>query len=363
MIGVPTGPKSGFFAVDPDVPDKPDDANGVAAWRALVEQHGCPDTRTIEPRRRIARPVSMERQPSGAQQSGDLPKGVDVRGDGGYVCVPPSMRHDGRTYEQIGEEIADAPDWLYSLLEAGTKASSKTNGTAPRAWPPKQPLDPALDSEMRPTQAGGTSTDPRDLPTAGHPRRHRARAGRDLERRLHVWWEGRCSTPQRACEPARPVRAPVEEVVQVRPEQVRDKWQEVAAVNNISVGTIFYMADQANPKGGATRNPRPHNRRPVNQQARPGHDNQARVRVGSRRCAKRGRPSAQRFEPLRWGRAGSCPRASRFSPASRSGKVLGWRSNIAVAVATGGACLGQQCDRATCWACSSRTTTGECSGG
>lgn len=55
---------------------------------------------------------------------GVLPKGIDVRGDGGYVVAPPSRHASGRRYEwEPGKgptdvEIADLPAWLWTAIKA-----------------------------------------------------------------------------------------------------------------------------------------------------------------------------------------------------------------------------------------------------
>jgi Bifunctional DNA primase/polymerase, N-terminal len=42
--------------------------------------------------------------------------GVDVKSDGGYAMVPPSVHPDGPTYTWANDEpIATAPDWLLAL--------------------------------------------------------------------------------------------------------------------------------------------------------------------------------------------------------------------------------------------------------
>ncbi|GAI63041.1 unnamed protein product, partial [marine sediment metagenome] len=46
-------------------------------------------------------------------------KGLDLRGDGGYVLLPPSKHPSGIRYEWIlspEEELADPPGWLLSLI-------------------------------------------------------------------------------------------------------------------------------------------------------------------------------------------------------------------------------------------------------
>jgi RecA-family ATPase len=124
MIGVRMGADSGVWALDPDLPDEPDKPNGLDNWQSLIEKHGgCPATHSHATPRggrhllfkwRADRPVT-----NSPGQLKDL--GIDVKGERGYVIVPPSVRHDGKAYEHTDPEhafqFADAPDWLYDLLK------------------------------------------------------------------------------------------------------------------------------------------------------------------------------------------------------------------------------------------------------
>ena len=138
MIGVPTGEPTGFWAIDPDLPEEPGDADGLTAWRQLVEINGAPPTR-------------RHRTPSGAEHwllrwhpdkpigcsSGNLPPGVHVRGQGGYIIVPPSRRADGRSYEVIdSSEIAEAPQWTLELIASLREAVGANGHAAPRMGGP-----------------------------------------------------------------------------------------------------------------------------------------------------------------------------------------------------------------------------------
>jgi hypothetical protein len=50
---------------------------------------------------------------------GKLGRGLDVRGAGGYVLIPPSVHPDGRAYEWLeAKPIALTPDWLLELVTA-----------------------------------------------------------------------------------------------------------------------------------------------------------------------------------------------------------------------------------------------------
>lgn len=66
------------------------------------------------------------------RNSGSLPKHVDVRGEGGYVIVPPSVMKTGARYRWLkgkapGEvEVAEAPAELVALLRAGKEHQPKS---------------------------------------------------------------------------------------------------------------------------------------------------------------------------------------------------------------------------------------------
>ncbi len=102
-IGVPAGRESGFFVLDVD---------SLAALEKLEKEHG-------------KLPVTlMVRTPSGGlhiyfeyvegvtNSPGGLPKGIDVRGQGGYVLVPPSPGYE----IESRAPIAEAPGWLLDLI-------------------------------------------------------------------------------------------------------------------------------------------------------------------------------------------------------------------------------------------------------
>jgi hypothetical protein len=137
LIGVPMGKESGIFAIDPDAPDSPDEPDGIAAWERLVAEHGGMS------------PVPMHLTPGGGRhvlfnwredrpvrnKTGRLPTGIHVRGEGGYIIVPPSQLTDGRSYRVADSDIywsfPDAPEWLYDLLltsRSGDEAANVNSG-------------------------------------------------------------------------------------------------------------------------------------------------------------------------------------------------------------------------------------------
>ena len=107
MIGMPTGEVSGVVAVDVDVKDQRQGMDWLNA-----NSHRMPQTRTIRtgsgglhiylswPGQRVKNSASK------------IAPGIDVRGDGGYVIVPPSPGYAVAD----NAPIADIPDWLLPVL-------------------------------------------------------------------------------------------------------------------------------------------------------------------------------------------------------------------------------------------------------
>lgn len=114
--GVETGPDSGVFVLDVD------GEAGRASLAALEAKHGpLPATLTSRTGREDGGEhrwfnYSSDREIRG--NAGKLGRGLDVRGAGGYVIVPPSIHESGREYQWADPEqpIADAPIWLLDLL-------------------------------------------------------------------------------------------------------------------------------------------------------------------------------------------------------------------------------------------------------
>jgi putative DNA primase/helicase len=112
-LGVATGTRSGFWVLDID-PAK----GGMESLRALIETHGAPpETYTVRTGGKgwqfyFALPDFEVRN------SVDLKghKGIDVRGDGGQVVVPPSVSGKGPYTVVKDVPIVAAPDWLLDLI-------------------------------------------------------------------------------------------------------------------------------------------------------------------------------------------------------------------------------------------------------
>ncbi|WP_067936499.1 bifunctional DNA primase/polymerase [Alicyclobacillus kakegawensis] len=120
-VAMPTGPVNGFFVLDIDPRH-----GGDETLKHLVEQYG-----SLPPTWQAATQSGGvhyffrwdDRYPAVTNRANVLP-GIDIRGDGGYVLVAPS-RVEG-TYRWIRSpakfELAPAPDWLWTLLDAPSRA-------------------------------------------------------------------------------------------------------------------------------------------------------------------------------------------------------------------------------------------------
>src|SRR5262249_31802057 len=120
--------------------------------------------------------------------AGKLGLGLDVRADGGYVLVPPSMHASGNSYRwelssRIGEvSIAPAPDWLLALIR-GPSPAGRT------ARPPSEGVKP-----IRGPIAEGMRNDTLAR-IAGHLFRMRALSPNLAAELVHVINEARCQPP------------------------------------------------------------------------------------------------------------------------------------------------------------------------
>ncbi len=130
-IGVATGAPSGVFALDVDLPD------GPAALALLEQEHG-PLPAILEQRTGSGGRHLFFTVPDGVtvkNSAGKLGHNLDIRGDGGYVIVPPSPHTSGTPYAFSNKApIAEAPAWLLDQVterpRTNTPTPSCSGGTA-----------------------------------------------------------------------------------------------------------------------------------------------------------------------------------------------------------------------------------------
>ncbi len=124
MIGMPTGQTSGMWVLDIDAAKAPGEENGFASYLTLINSNS-------------PTPADHASQytPSGGQHiffryttpirnsAGKVGARIDVRGDGGYVIMAPSIIHGVGAYAAAPgflDAVPEAPAWLVSLA-AGEK--------------------------------------------------------------------------------------------------------------------------------------------------------------------------------------------------------------------------------------------------
>ena len=116
-IGMATGKVSGKFVVDIDVDETKD---GEASLRKLEAQYEPLQPSVEQITGGGGRQVMFE-QPSNiitCSSAGQLGEGLDIRGDGGYVVLPPSIHPNGNRYEwSVDSEstFTPIPKWLLNL--------------------------------------------------------------------------------------------------------------------------------------------------------------------------------------------------------------------------------------------------------
>jgi hypothetical protein len=113
-VAVVTGAISGVFVVDIDGED------AEAELRKLEQEHGQLPA-TVESITARGRHLFFRCPKDKAIRNsvGKIAVGVDVRGEGGYVLVAPSVHPSGRRYAwsvDSATTFADAPDWLLSII-------------------------------------------------------------------------------------------------------------------------------------------------------------------------------------------------------------------------------------------------------
>jgi putative DNA primase/helicase len=135
MLGIPTGAASGVFVIDLDTPKQvkrgpigeltPD---GVEGWRRAGVEVKTYEVETGSGGRHVYFKYDPNRPVT--NKEGSLKgQGINGRGDGGYVVIPPSRNLAGGQYRPANglamADAADAPDAVYSLLQARRTGARK----------------------------------------------------------------------------------------------------------------------------------------------------------------------------------------------------------------------------------------------
>jgi hypothetical protein len=153
-IGIPTGPANKIFVVEADT-KQGHGVDGIASLKQLETDYGpLPETLMAEsPSGSVHYYFNCPKVGIVRNSASKIAPGIDVRGEGGMVIAPPSVREDG-VYRWIHRNpIADVPEWLLRLV------------TTPAEAPQRELPDWLRDILAGKGHAGlGSSSDPADLP-------------------------------------------------------------------------------------------------------------------------------------------------------------------------------------------------------
>lgn len=126
-IGLPTGSANGLWVLDAD------GAEGLQWLHNALETNGGAPSGTIAQATGGGGMHLFFGLPSGLgvrNSAGTIAPNIDVRGDGGYVVLPPSLHPNGNSYAwSTGTLLSStrpptAPDWLWSTVHGPGKGSS-----------------------------------------------------------------------------------------------------------------------------------------------------------------------------------------------------------------------------------------------
>ena len=112
-VGIVTGPESGIWVVEADT-KKGHGVDGIASLAELERENGAlPPTLMAEsPSGSLHRYFSWPTDGAIINSASMIGPGIDVRGKGGMVIAPPSVRKDG-SYRWLNDlPVAEAPPWL-----------------------------------------------------------------------------------------------------------------------------------------------------------------------------------------------------------------------------------------------------------
>lgn len=110
-----TGSKCGFLVLDVDGPE------GADSLAQLVDEgNSLPPTLTVTTSRGRHLYFLLPNGTNIRNSAGSLGPGLDIRGNGGYVVIPPSIHPSGHhyAYEDESAALAVAPTWLLERLAA-----------------------------------------------------------------------------------------------------------------------------------------------------------------------------------------------------------------------------------------------------
>ncbi|WP_320007624.1 bifunctional DNA primase/polymerase [Maridesulfovibrio sp.] len=134
-IGSPTGANS--FVLDIDPPHGEESLAFLESNNSLLPETLTQRTGSGGRHLFFSKPVGMDIRNS----AGKLGLGLDIRGTGGYVILPPSIHKSGNSYQWITEvSPVEAPAWLIELIVQNSKSGLSASNSSTKNIPYVQSL-------------------------------------------------------------------------------------------------------------------------------------------------------------------------------------------------------------------------------
>lgn len=277
-----------------------------------------------------------------------LGPGVEIKGDGGYICVPPSRRADGKAYTGNGAAVASALQPLRDRMFAyyrGQRADSPGDSAGADT---NEKLDPELEKLLEQDWGKGITPEP-------PPSEEEIRAALDVmpAEDYEEWYKiGAAIFNTLGDVPGYKVFEDWSRTSKkFKSKDCARKWKQVQDVRGINVGSIFYYADEKDP----TWRERYEQRRLAAAGTAGGGESS---NTGSTGSATTGKPKTladvlknaatlrtQTFEPLHWiVQKYLLEGLFLLGGKPKIGKSW-WALDVAVAVASdNGTCMGKECE-------------------
>ena len=220
-LGIPTGAENGFFVLEADTP-KGHAVDGIASLRRLERQHGrLPKTlMAISPSGSLHYYFRWPERGLVCNSASKIAPGVDIRGEGGMVLAPPSVKDGVGRYRFLnwGTPIADAPTWLLKLVVRKKQKRSNGKGKPSSINADIGEIEAALDAI---TEACS----------------------------YDVWFQVGCALHFELGDAgfelfdAWSATSPAD----YNADECREKWNECRKICTYTIGTIFHYANEAQP--------------------------------------------------------------------------------------------------------------------
>lgn len=244
------------------------DADGPGALARLAEiaapHGGLPRTLTARTARGFhfyfAAPAGIEIRTRNEPRKAKGDDGIDIKGHGGFVVLPPSInRKNNFEYQWVGQQpLCEMPAWLVAWCQGRASGEQKGNSVLSPAQLPAyirerveanrgqkqtligERLERALKDPWSPELEARIKSALRAIPATGYDR------WREVGMALHsLQWETPDGDRGMALFDAWSATAPE----QYSPAETERKWASFGRRRGISIGTLFHLAEQCGWQG------------------------------------------------------------------------------------------------------------------